>query len=67
MKTLEREMASYMRVVKPLFDQVTGVPIQAILRGELEIDLDPTPEVMLEYTKPLQENRLTKLKLTLSK
>ena len=56
-----------MRLVKPLFNQIDGTLKSAILAGELEVSLNPTLEERAEYTRPLQEARLQKLKQSLTK
>ena len=56
-----------MTVVKPLLKQVQSDLTEAFLDGELWINFNPTAEEMAEYYRPLQEKRLTKLRLTLTK
>ena len=64
---MQNELQKHLPIVKPLFDQITSIPKQAILNGELVINVNPTQEETKEYYKPLQESRLAKLKLTLTK
>ena len=55
-----------LELVKPLVENVVSKHIQSIKDGEVEVITDPTPEQRLDYTKPLQEYRVRKLKTALN-
>ena len=63
---VELDAASMLELAKPLVEAVQDKIEKQIKDGEFELVVDPTPEQRQDYTKPLQDYRLRKLKTALS-
>ena len=62
----EEQDQEIVELVKQMVLDVQEDEVQNILRGKLEVITDPTPEQKADYTQPLQQYRLVKLKIALS-
>lgn len=56
----------FLSLVRPLVEFSTEKILENIKTGDCEVVSDPPEEVKLEYTKPLQQYRIKKLKNALT-